>query len=63
MTASVNNKYSGLRSRLIKRGTNIRRWAIENDYPPSTVYDAIKGNRTGIEAVRIKKELEAFANA
>lgn len=63
MPATVNKKYRKLRINLIHRGTTIRRWALEKGYPPTTVYDAIKGNRAGVEAVRIKTELEEYANA
>lgn len=56
-------RYGQLRSRLIAKGTNINRWAAEHGYPPTTVYDAARGSRAGIEAVKIKRLLEEFANA
>jgi hypothetical protein len=56
----VKDKYKGLRVALIAKGTTLKRWAESRDYPLSTVYDAAKGNRGGIKAVKILRELEAF---
>lgn len=50
-----------MRARLIERGTNFKRFAEERGLPASSVYEAAKGLRHGIKAVKIKKELEALA--
>lgn len=63
MADAVNNKYRRLRSQLISKGTNLRRWAQENNFPITTVYGAARGQRAGIEAIKIKKLLEAYANS
>ena len=62
MSAKVKSNYQLLRSRLILKGTNLRRWASQRGYPLTTVYDAAMGRRAGIKAIQIKTELEAFAN-
>ena len=58
MSQKVNIKYRDLRGRMLHQGTNPLRWAKDNGYPQSTVYDAAKGKRSGIKAIKIRKELE-----
>jgi predicted transcriptional regulator len=53
--------YETLRSALIERGTNLKRFAEENDIPITSVYYAAKGKRNGIKSVKIQKALEALA--
>jgi hypothetical protein len=63
MAPKVNKEeYAALKSKLIRKGTNINRWAAQHGYPFTTVYDAAKGVRAGIKAIKIKRQLEAFAN-
>lgn len=60
MPQKVNKKYRELRATLIGRGKSLRLWAVENGYPISTVYDAARGTRAGVESVRIRRKLEEF---
>ncbi len=45
---------------MIRRGTNPRRWALANCLPPSSVYGALRGERAGVESVKITKQLDEF---
>lgn len=49
--------YCGLRAELLDMGTNLKRWAEERAYPLTTVYQAASGDRAGIRATKIRKEL------
>lgn len=60
MRAKATKKYSTLRARMIKAGTTLRRFALENGYNPGTVYAAAKGQRYGIISARIINELGKF---
>lgn len=63
MPTKVNNEYRKLRAAVIRRGSNLRRWAIAEGVPVSTVYEAARGTRAGVEAIRIRTKLEEFAYA
>ncbi len=52
--------YGNLRRRLLLRGTNLRQWALERGLPVGSVYNCVKGDRNGVEAIRIRAELEKF---
>lgn len=54
------SKYRQLRSRLIRRGTNPRRWALANGVPVTTVYAALRGDRAGVKATAIRARIEEF---
>jgi hypothetical protein len=58
MTRNVNLNYSMLRARIVSHGTTLSRWARKKGYPATTVYGAAKGERSGIKAVRIRRQLE-----
>ena len=62
MVMKSNGNYQAIRIGLIRRGTNLRRWALSRGYALSTVYDAAQGNRRGIRAVRIQSELKEFVS-
>jgi len=55
------NDYRALKAAIILKGTNLRRWAQDNGFPASSVYGAASGKRAGVEAVKIKRQLEDFA--
>jgi len=52
--------YHSIRSALLRRGTNLRRWAILNGYPVGSVYLAAKGLRHGVQAHAIRRDLTKF---
>lgn len=58
MKPKVNKHYQRLRARLIERGTNLRRFAIENGYPLMTVYSAARGDRRGIRSMQVRQQLK-----
>ncbi|HYE33526.1 MAG TPA: hypothetical protein VEH27_19045 [Methylomirabilota bacterium] len=62
MPKKVNQKYQNLRAKLLKRGTNLSRWAASHGYPITTVYGAARGERAGIKATEIRLKLETLAN-
>jgi len=47
-----------IRGELIKRGYTVSSWARANGYRPSTVFEAIRGNRHGIISTEIRSKLE-----
>lgn len=49
--------YLDLRSRLVRRGISLRRWARLNGYPPTTVYSAFTRPRRSMLSQRIIREL------
>lgn len=53
-------KYQAIRSALITRGMTLRKWALKNDYPVTTVYGAAKGERFGVAATEIRNKLHDF---
>lgn len=61
MSRKANKKYIEIRKGLISQGTNLRKWALTHGHPVSTVYSAARGERAGIEAMKIVRELEALA--
>jgi hypothetical protein len=58
MPRNVNLNYSLLRARMIGHGTTLSRWARKKGYPITTVYGAARGERAGIQATRIRRQLE-----
>ncbi len=58
MTAEVKPNYPAIRRALIERGFSVRSWALSKGHSPSTVYDAAKGNRNGVVATRIRRQLQ-----
>lgn len=61
MTSSaknVNPEYMKLRSSLLDAGYTISSWARENGYPVTTVFDAAKGNRSGLISRTIRRKLK-----
>lgn len=42
------------------RGTNLKRWAEQHNYPLTTVYLAARGDRAGIRSVEIRNQLLAY---
>lgn len=61
MSAKVNNNYRELRARLIEKGNTLSSWARAHGYPLTTVYGAARGQRSGVKAIRIRKQLEQLA--
>lgn len=61
MSAKVKRNYRDLRARLIEKGTTLSGWAREYGYPLTTVYGAARGERSGVKATHIRKQLEALA--
>lgn len=59
----ASKEYQNLRSAIIRKGKSLHRWAKDNGLPVSTVYGAASGERSGVEAVKIKTKLEEFINA
>jgi hypothetical protein len=55
--------YNELRSALIARGMYLTTWAKARGYPYTTVVCAAKGERHGIKAVKIRRELEETVHA
>jgi gp16 family phage-associated protein len=47
---------------MLRRGTNIRRWAIAHGFPAVSVYAALKGTRHGVQSHRIRAAVGAFLN-
>jgi gp16 family phage-associated protein len=47
-----------LRAALIEAGFTVSSWARANGYPPTTVFDAAKGTRAGVETMRIRRKLK-----
>ena len=62
MSNKAKRNYTRLRARLIAQGTNLKRFAELRGYPMTTVYGAARGDRAGVEAVRILRELQEFPN-
>lgn len=60
---NANLNYRRLRSRLIARGWNLKRFAEDRGIPLSTVYCAATGTRAGVDSVKILRDLEKLANA
>ena len=54
--------YKQLRARLIQSGTTLRRFALDRGYKPATVYNAAKGERSGVITTKIHRELEELTN-
>lgn len=52
--------YARLRSLLIGRGTNLKRWASENKLPVGTVYHAARGSRAGVQTIKVRNRLIAY---
>lgn len=46
---------------MILKGFTLRSWALKKKYPVTTVYASARGERAGIIAVKISRELEEFA--
>lgn len=62
MPKHATSKYLTRRMGLLKRGYNIKRWAEQNGYPMSSVYDALRGSRMGVKSAKIVREVEVFIN-
>lgn len=62
MARSRSEKYRRIRGALIAQGITLRQWARSRGYAPSTVYMAAQGQRAGVVATRIQRELEEAAN-
>jgi hypothetical protein len=62
MSVIARNSYQQTRIRLIRRGTTLRRWALDNHLPLGTVYNAVKCTRNGVTATRIRQQLERYLN-
>jgi hypothetical protein len=60
MPKHATSKYLRRRLGLLRRGTNIKRWAEQKGYPVTTVYDALKESRLGIQSAKIVREVEEF---
>lgn len=58
MRTEVKPNYPAIRRALINRGYSVASWARAKGHSPSTVYDAAKGNRNGVVATRIRRELQ-----
>jgi len=56
----ASKNYHQLRSALLQRGTNLRRWAVRSGYPVGSVYLAAKGLRHGVQAHAIRRALSQF---
>lgn len=52
--------YDSIRSALIHRGTNLKRWAVSNHLPVGSVYHAARNTRRGVETTRIRNRLLRF---
>jgi len=62
MSQKANKNYVVLRNSLLEQGFTLRSWALKHKLPVTTVYGAARGERHGIKAVRIRKQLEALAS-
>jgi gp16 family phage-associated protein len=59
MSSTVKPKeYQTLRRLLLEKGWTIASWARENGYPPSSVYDALKGHRNGVLSTAIRRQVK-----
>lgn len=45
---------------MVRRGFTIRSWARSNSLPVTTVYGALRGERSGVKAVAVQQQLQAF---
>lgn len=52
--------YPRLRSLLIARGTNLKRWATDHGFPVGSVYHAARGTRAGVQTIKIRNRLLAY---
>lgn len=60
---SRNKSYRNLRARLVRRGTNPRRWALANGLPVTTVYAALRGDRAGVKTTAIRAQIVLFVQS
>lgn len=58
--AKLKLSYAEYRTRFIKQGTTINKWAKANDIHNIFVYDAMKGGRKGPAARRIVSQANQF---
>jgi hypothetical protein len=58
---STSKKYRALKASLISKGTNLKRWAEDNQYPLTTVYLAASGKRAGVKSITILEKLHRYA--
>lgn len=56
------NTYAETRSSVLLLGESLRSWAIKNGFPVGSVYNAVRGDRNGKHAVRIRRNLKIFIN-
>lgn len=57
---NTSKKYDALKASLIKKGTNLKRWAEKNNYPLTTVYLAASGKRAGVKSMAILEKLHTY---
>lgn len=60
MHLKANINYLEIRTALLGAGYSIRSWAIKHQLPVTTVYGAARGERNGIQAHRIRRQLETL---
>lgn len=52
--------YLEYQAQFTQRGTSIREWAISSGLSPASVYDALKGARSGPSAKAIVRRAKAY---
>lgn len=62
MSRPATDKYQRVRGALLFKGLSLRAWARGRGYNPSTVYMAARGERSGVKAARIMRDLEEFCS-
>lgn len=62
MIETATGKYTEIRGQLAHRGLTLRRWAQKQRLPIGSVYNAIRGERNGPAAVKIRNRLQLFLN-
>lgn len=63
MALNASQKYARLRAKLLTRGYTVRQWALEQGFPPTTAYSALRGDRKGPISISIIQRLEECFNA
>lgn len=60
MTQKSKKKYFALRARLLRRGHDVSSWAKAHNYPVTSVYSALSGQRNGRKSQQIRTKVHEF---
>jgi hypothetical protein len=52
--------YIKIRNGLLENGFTLRAWAMKHGLPYTTVHGAARGDRDGVKARRIRRQLERY---